>query len=287
MITSRSQRWRERRDTFVSGTTTIDPSRYAADVVSCPAVAKPFVETHHYSGTFPASRLSVGLFANGPGRRSVLSRIATFSVPMNNAAVPKHAGRVRPNHGVELGRFVLLDTVPGNGETWFLSRAFRLLRAGKPEIQSVIAYADPMQRRGPSGEVIKPGHVGGIYAAFGAAYRGRTRPRTELTEPSGTVVSERALSKIRNDERGAAYASEALLERGAKRSPGASGRAWVADLRASGWLRRRRHPGNHIYAFTLTKAARLAARGLPALAYPVLDRNAAAADATVLPLLAT
>ena len=29
---------------------------------------------------------------------------------------------------VELGRFVLLDSVAGNGETWFLARSFDILR---------------------------------------------------------------------------------------------------------------------------------------------------------------
>ena len=286
MITARSQRWRDKRDRFVPASSVIDPARFAVDVVSCPKVAKPFVRQHHYSGTFPASRLSVGLFENGVASASRLVGVATISVPMNNAAVPKHAGRLPAACGAELGRFVILDHVAGNGETWFLKRALRLLRREKPEILSVIAYADPMERRGPDGQVSKPGHVGGIYAAFGAAYRGRTRPRTELTDPTGTVVSERAMSKIRNDERGAAYASEALLLHGAPRPDGASGSAWLAELRASGWLRRRRHPGNHVYAFGLTKAARLAGRDLPSLTYPILDRASASADATELPLLA-
>jgi hypothetical protein len=35
----------------------------------------------------------------------------------------------RPEHGVELGRFVLLDEEPANAETWFLARAFKVLRA--------------------------------------------------------------------------------------------------------------------------------------------------------------
>jgi hypothetical protein len=30
-----------------------------------------------------------------------------------------------------LGRIVLLDEVPGNGETWFVARCFELLRAGR------------------------------------------------------------------------------------------------------------------------------------------------------------
>ena len=286
MITSRSQRWRERRDAFVPTSTTIDPSRYAVDVIPCIGTAKPFVQTHHYSGSFPASRLSVGLFANGPAGRSVLSGVATFSVPMNNAAVPKHAGRLAPSQGVDLGRFVLLDSVPGNGETWFLARAFRLLRAEKPRVLAVIAYADPMERRAPGGALIKPGHIGGIYNAFGATYRGRTAPRTEYLGPDGGVVSERALSKVRSGDRGHAYAAADLVKRGAPRPSGMDGSAWIAELRRCGWLTTRRHNGNHVYAFALTKAARLAAGDLPSLTHPTLDRGPNGGDATALPLLA-
>jgi hypothetical protein len=38
------------------------------------------------------------------------------------------AGRHKAE-AVELGRLVLLDDVPANGESWFIARAFELLRA--------------------------------------------------------------------------------------------------------------------------------------------------------------
>ena len=39
---------------------------------------------------------------------------------------------------VELGRFVLLDSVAGNGETWFLARSFEILR--KHAIVGVVSF---------------------------------------------------------------------------------------------------------------------------------------------------
>lgn len=263
------QRWRARREAYVPSRSRIRPGDFAVDVIE-ERQAKAFVVEHHYSGTFPASRLSAGLFWG----RSLVG-VATFSVPMNELAVPKHTGLADPLRGVELGRFVLLDDVPGNGESWFLARAFGLLRRRKPEIEAVISYADPVPRLGAAGEVIKPGHVGTIYQALSAAYRGRATARTEYLTPDGQPFSGRAASKIRAEETGHAYAVDELVRRGAPRpGVGQDLRTWYADLLASGFFVRRRHPGNHVYAFPLTRGARKAALaaeavcGLKSLPYP-------------------
>lgn len=285
MIVDRSQRWRDRRDAFVPSSTTIDPSTLSVDVVDCHRVAKPFVERHHYSGSFPASRLSVGLFRNGTAGRSDLVGVATFSQPINNASVPCHAGLDDHLQGVDLGRLVLLDDVAGNGETWFLSRAMKALRRERPGILSVVSYADPMTRRAPDGTLVKPGHVGQVYAVMGAAYRGRTKPRSETITPDGQLFSERALTKIRNGESGRAYAIAQLVARGAPSPIGDDGRAWLEGLRQSGFLSKRRHNGNHVYVFEMTRSARMAGRDLPRLPYPAIDRCDGVDDVTALPLL--
>lgn len=144
MLTHRSQRWRDRRARFVPSSTVINPAEYSVDVIDCERAARPFVEAHHYSGSFPASRLSAGLFRQAGGR-SQLVGVATFSTPMNNRVIPAHTG-LAPGAGAELGRFVLLESVAGNGETFFLSRALRLLRAEKPSLLGVVTYADPLER---------------------------------------------------------------------------------------------------------------------------------------------
>lgn len=284
MITNRSQRWRDRRDRFIPAATVIDPEAYSVDVIDCIKTAKPFVLRHHYSRSFPASRLSIGLFRNARAGRSDLVGVATFSVPMNNAAITKHTGLGSHRSGADLGRFVLLDDVPGNGESFFLSRAFKHLRREKPEILSVISYADPMKRCSPSGHIIAPGHVGRLYAVAGALYRGRSAPRYETFTPDGQIFSERAISKIRNAETGHAYAADELIRRGAER-PTSADKDWLASLLKTGFFTRRRHNGNHIYAFPLTKAAKLAGRDLPQLEYPLLDRTPHGNDVTALPLL--
>lgn len=287
MITTRSQRWRDRRCRWVPGASEINPARFAVDVIDTTREAAPFVRQHQYAASMPVTRLSVGLFRNGAGGRSELVGVCVFAHPVNNASVPKSAGLADPRSACDLGRLVLLDDTGGNAETWMLSRAFKLLRREKPEILSVISYADPIRRSDESGQIFMPGHVGTLYLVMVSRYTGRSSPRTDLILPSGQPISSRAISKIRNDECGQRYAADQLIAAGARaRRFGEDGARWLADLERSGFLRRHRHPGNHVYLFPLTKAARIAARGVPSLPYPMLDRTAPAVDVTALPLLA-
>lgn len=287
MLTQRSQRWRDRRTRFVPAASEIDPATLAVDVIETRTVATPFVLAHHYAGSMPLCRLSVGLFRNGAGGRSELAGICAFSVPINDASIPKSAGLSDRGAACDLGRLVLLDDVGGNGESFLVSRAFRLLRRERPQILSVISYADPVRRLDRDGRVFLPGHVGGLYATMGSRYVGRSSPRTDLLLPDGRPLSSRALSKLRTGDTGERYAVGQIVAAGAEPPAfGESRSAWLARLEAAGFLRRRRHPGNHVYVFPLTKAARLAARKVPALAYPMLDRNCAEGDITALPLLA-
>jgi hypothetical protein len=86
------------------------------------ATAKGFVREHHYSGSYPAARWRFGLF-----RRGVLQGVAVFSHPCNDRVLTSVFPSLATD-SVELGRFVLLDEVPGNGESWMLGRCFHLPR---------------------------------------------------------------------------------------------------------------------------------------------------------------
>lgn len=244
------QRWRDSKATYRPSREVINASRYA--VLAIPeADAKSFVERHHYAHSYPAARHRVGLFRKLPHQKDELVGVAVFSVPMNNAVITTYTG-VSPGQGCELGRFVLLDDVEANGETWFLARAFRSLLEAKPEIRSVVSYSDPMPRRTLTGETVLRGHVGTIYAASNACYLGRARPRALVLTSAGTVLSERTLSKVRLEERGKDYAYEQLRQLGAPgRLPGETGASYIERVLAMPGLRRVRHRGNHVYAFAL------------------------------------
>lgn len=208
------------------------------------AVAKEFVVRHHYSGTFPADRFRFGLYWRGS-----LAGVAVFSHPASNKVLT-NIFPGRHTDSTELGRLVLLDEVPGNGESWFVSQCFRKLKA--EGIRGVVAFSDPVPRETVGGQFIMPGHVGTIYQALNAVKLGRSAKRILRILPDGTTFSDRAASKIRNRESGWQYAQSQLVRFGAEPLEwDQQGREWLAE-----WLPRLtrplRHPGNHRYAWTLT-----------------------------------
>jgi hypothetical protein len=236
-----------------------EPIRTAEyDVAELPddALAKAFVVQHHYSGSYPAARWRFGLF-----RRGVLQGVAVFSHPCNDRVLTSvFPGRATDS--VELGRFVLLDEVPGNGETWMLGRCFRLLR--REGLAGVVAFSDPCRRLNREGVPVFGGHVGTIYQSHNGVYLGRGLPRTLSLLPDGRVFSDRAQQKVRAADRGVRYAVRQLVESGAEppRSwePAALSdwlRAWKGRL-----CRTVRHRGTHKYAWALSRRVRLP-RGLP------------------------
>jgi hypothetical protein len=249
MIATSCQRWRDRRAAFRPAGELFDRTRAHVDAID-ERTAKAFVLRHHYSASYPAARFRAGLFWKPSSTAAeVLAGVAVFSVPMNQRAVPHYFDELAPAAGVELGRLVLLDEVPANAESYFVARAFRLLKAALG-VQAVLSYSDPVERISGSGEVVKPGHVGTVYQALNAAYCGRSSARTMLVAADGRAVSHRALSKLRADDRGAAYAYAQLRGMGAPaRDPLESGAAYVA--RALEGFRPVRHPGNHVYAWRL------------------------------------
>jgi len=252
-----NQRWRAHRDSYRPAGEVIDPSKFGVDLLS-ELQAKEFVQRHHYSGSYPAAVCRVGLF-----RGRDLVGCAVFSTPMQAKAITAWTGT---DAGVELGRFVLLDDVEANGESWFIARCFKLLRAAKPHIKTVLSYSDPVRRANCDGTIVLPGHVGTIYQATNGRYLGRSSARSLILKPDGQTINGRALSKIRREERGAAYAYEQLLAAGApSRRPFESGADYVTRALEQGPFVKMKHPGNHAYAWSIKKRFKLTK---PALQYP-------------------
>lgn len=258
MLTSLTQRWRHRRATYRPAGETIATQNYEVSVTRSDKVARQFVETHHYSGSYPAARLRVCLT-----RGDELVGVAVFSQPPSQAALD--AALPFEGERVELGRFVLLDDVPANGESWFLARAFRLARA--EGFEAVVAHSDPEPRRGRAGTVVFPGHIGTIYQATNARYVGRTPTRTWRVLPDGTVLSARALTKLRLRDRGWRYVVDELVRHGAE-PPSGDWHAWVKRA-VEGTSSTLRHHGNHRYLWALDPRVQ---RHLPSgVAYPKLE----------------
>lgn len=258
MKTQIAQRWRDGKSTYRPSGETIDTCHYEVAEIVSDKTAKSFVVEHHYDRSYPAARLRYGLFRHG-----ALVGVAVFSVPAHPAVLSVVPGE--SSEAVELGRFVLLDDVPGNGETWFLARCFELVR--ERGIVGIVSHSDPQPRMSANGETVFRGHVGTIYQAHNAVYLGCTARRTQYLLPNGTVFSARSVSKVRSKERGWRGAAEPLVRLGAS-EPGEDTREWLRE-----WMplltRTVRHPGNHKYVWGLTKAVK---RMLPtSIEYPKLD----------------
>jgi hypothetical protein len=98
-------------------------------------------------------------------------------------------------------------------ESWFLARCFDELAARG--VRGIVSFADPVPRRTAGGAVICPGHVGTIYQATNAIYTGRGTARTIIVLPDGTTLNDRAIQKVRRQERGHLYVEQRLCSLGA------------------------------------------------------------------------
>lgn len=245
MLTNTCQRWTEGRATYRLAREPFSPRDHAVAKID-QAPAKAFVCAHHYERTYPADRFRFGLF----GPTGELVGVAVFAVPFRGASLD-----VLPcdrAEGVVLSRFVLLDEVLANAESWFLARCFKQLRA--EGLEGVVSFSDPLQRSNDEGRIIMPGHVGTIYQATNATYVGASKSEWRHMMPDGRMVQARSLSKIRNRDRGRGYAARQLERLGAAPLPDDAtkdeAKAWV-KLWLDRLCRRVKHPGNHKYAWML------------------------------------
>lgn len=262
MITKVNQRWRDRRDSYRPAAEVINTSAFDVSPIDDDTTARAFVENHHYSASYPAARFRFGLY-----RRCELVGVAVFSVPF------AHVLKLFPgpaSDSTELGRFVLLDDVAANGETWFLARAFELLR--REGLAGVVSFSDPMPRHAADGRLVFGGHVGTIYQAFNARYLGRSKRATEYLLPDGTSFPNRCTGKVRARERGFEYSIARLEAAGADRYLGGDPVLWLHGA-LNRVTRRVRHPGKHRYVWGLNRRVW---RHLPeSLPYPKFDRSSA------------
>lgn len=212
--------------------------------------ARAYVVRHHYSRSYPGTRLRYGLF-----RRDALVGVAVLSVPVRAEVLTGVFPGLTPyQESLELGRFVLDDAVPANGESWFLARVWEL--AAADGVRGVVSFSDPVPRTTAAGRPIFPGHVGTIYQASNSLYLGRGRARTLKLLPDGTVLNDRSVAKVAAQDRGHEYVERQLVALGARRPGiGEDMRAWLGEALARVGVRRLAHGGNHRYAFALGNPA--------------------------------
>jgi len=254
-----SQRWLFGKPKYRPSRETIRPADFEVAEIPDDTTARNFIHEHHYSGSMGAARVRVGLYRHG-----LLVGVAIFSHPCSDAVLTRTFS-VPAASAVELGRFVLLDEVEANAESFFLGRAFGFLRSRG--LLGVVTFSDPVPRRSVAGHLILPGHCGIAFQAHNGVYLGRGTPRTLRMLPNGRILHERTIQKIRAGERGWRSGAIQLEEFGAAAAPDDrhERRLWLAENMRQ-LTRAVRHRGNHKYAWPLTTAMR---QVLPAsLPYP-------------------
>jgi hypothetical protein len=122
-------------------------------VDTCPKrEAAAAVVEHHYLHRKPNISFSFGLYLDGD-----LGGVVTFGTPASRH-LQISACRSDPSLVTELNRLWVSDDLPRNTESWFVSRALRMLPA-----RIVVSYADTAH-----------GHQGYIYRALSFRYAGWT-----------------------------------------------------------------------------------------------------------------
>lgn len=253
----RQHSWRHRSD---GG---FDPARYTVEQID-ELTAKGYIVRHHYSASYPSAKYRFGLFEAGE-----LVGVLVYSIPMQDAVLTNPFPDLEPTvESIELGRLVLADEVPANGESWFVARCGE--EAAARGVRGVVSFSDPL-RRIVDGQLTCPGHIGVVYQASNATYTGRGAPQTMTILPTGEVLNNRAKSKVRGQEMGHEHVERKLVALGARPlRAGEQPAEWLARAMDDVGVVRVRHRGNFRYCFTLgTRSQRRAVRlATPSLPYP-------------------
>lgn len=266
------QRWRDHRGIYRPPNEVISTHDYEVAPITL-TQAKAFVKQHHYSRSYVACRYRYGLFKRyALFPEDELVGVAVFSMPMSQTVLT-NIFTCDPFESIELGRFVLLDHVPSNAESWFFARCRELLK--REGIKGIVAFSDDTPRTTlETNYPIFPGHIGNFYQASNGVYLKRTTPRILKLLRDGSVFSDRAASKIRKRERGWRYAANILVKHGATEPPSDNPAALNTWLRywTTTLTRPLKHAGNHRYCWTLSSSVSLP----PSHSYPKWPCNTGA-----------
>lgn len=141
---------------------TVNPHEYSVEKIPSKE-GKAFVIEHHYSHGIHNGPMTYGL-----KRAGELVGVCAFATPCSENVRASIYGKERKQEVTELHRLVLLDEIPHNAESFFISRSLKALHADKPHLSAVVSFADATE-----------GHRGVIYQATNAIFYGRS-PRARF-----------------------------------------------------------------------------------------------------------
>lgn len=132
------------------------------------AVARGFIEKHHYTHKFSSTRYALGVFYREEsehmffaGENEQLIGCMTYGHPVSNRTVDSIVDDLQLDEVLELTRLVCLDGYGKNLESYVIAQSFDWIRTNDPKVKVLVSYADPEQA-----------HTGGIYRATNWLYQG-------------------------------------------------------------------------------------------------------------------
>lgn len=135
-------------------------------------LAKEYIHANHYThGSHNAPSPCYGLYD-----KENLIGVLMFATPCSENVCSSIYGEEYKRSVIELHRLHILDITPKNTESWFISRALKLLKQDRPDIKAVISFADPTE-----------GHAGTIYKATNAYYIGKSSPARFYRDAEGRL----------------------------------------------------------------------------------------------------
>ena len=141
---------------------------------------RDFIEEHHYAkGCHNGPTALYGLWDH-----TFLLGVIAFATPVSENVRASVFGPAHKSRITELHRLVLLDWVPHNAESFFISRALHRLKDDRPDLWSVVSFADTTH-----------GHVGTVYQATNAFWCGTASGSTAYRDKTGRIRHRRQCGK--------------------------------------------------------------------------------------------
>lgn len=143
-----------------------------------PRIANTIVAERHYLKRRTTVSFAFGLFADNE-----IKGVVTFGTPPSRH-LQKSACPEDPSLVIELNRLWVCDSLPRNTESWFVSRAIKLL---PPRI--IVSYADTSH-----------GHLGYVYRALNFYYAGWTDMERKTPRFDYVVDGKHSRDAFRSNE---------------------------------------------------------------------------------------
>lgn len=239
-----TQRWRERRASFLQRQNFFNPRLHEVEKVPA-KIAAAWIIKHHYLGSFPSATICYGIL-----RRGELAGIAVLGTAQHKNTIPNVFGPAHANDCLLLQRFALEDVLEFNAESYFLARVRASLK--REGYCGILTMSDETPKTDALGNITFPGHIGTIFKSDNAVYLGRSAKSNEYLFADGRVLSNRSFSKLVNNESGWKYISEKFESYGASKCPQATSekREWGFYWRDR-LTRKQQNSGKLRYAWSL------------------------------------